>query len=52
MIMMMIGSGGTVPLPPPVSRPEENSDSLEAEVFVFYFLISERLFAVEKQFRS
>ncbi|VDK80186.1 unnamed protein product [Litomosoides sigmodontis] len=31
MVMMMIGSGGMVPAPPPVSHPEENSDGMEAE---------------------
>lgn len=37
--MMMIGSGGLVPQPPPVSSSEENSDNMEAEVHVFYFFI-------------
>uniref|UniRef100_A0A915PLU6 Ubiquitin carboxyl-terminal hydrolase n=1 Tax=Setaria digitata TaxID=48799 RepID=A0A915PLU6_9BILA len=31
MMMMMIGSGGMVPAPPPARHPEENSDGMEAE---------------------
>lgn len=50
---MMIGSGGMVPPPPPVSHPEETSDGMEAEVLVFStFLIDERLFAVAIQLCS